>query len=192
MSKSPIPGLTSILLPIQTSIRLPCPPPSHPPMPNPASIRFRAPTAATGRAMLSHGSPHQDKGFHTGLPLVFHPCHLFSRPRTRRTQGPGARVECGVVICRPGRHLVGTTQCCMYTPLLWQSPFVGKPQPGRTTLASPLLASTTLHRAQPGPGKQRLMGKCEAISANKTDEKLEPTTSGQFAGFGQIQKRCEI
>ena len=135
---------------------------------------------------------HQDKGFHTGLPLVFHPCHLFSRPRTRRTQGPGARVECGVVICRPGRHLVGTTQCCMYTPLLWQSPFVGKPQPGRTTLASPLLASTTLHRAQPGPGKQRLMGKCEAISANKPEEKLEPTTSGQFAGFEQIQKRCEI
>ena len=103
--KSPIPGVTSKLVPIQASIRSSAP--SHPRVPIPASIRLNI---ATGGARLCHGS-HQDKGFHPALPLVFHPCHLFSRTRTRRTRRPGARVEGGVVIC----SLADIGLCCMYT-----------------------------------------------------------------------------
>ena len=98
---------------------------------------------------------HRDKeqGFHPALPLVFHPCHLFSRPRTRRTQRPGARVEGGVVICRPGRHWVETEQCCMYS-LSWQRPFVGNPPARQDHPCNPPLG-TTLQRAWPGPGKRQ-------------------------------------
>ena len=151
--KSPIPGVTSILVPIQASIRSSAP--SHPRLPIPASIRLSlAPTlplAGPGSAMAAH----QDKelGFHPALPLVFHPCHLFSRPRTRRTRRPGARVEGGVVICRPGRHWVETEQCCMCS-LPGSAPLWVTPQLARTTLVTPPswhYPSTSLARTRETP-----------------------------------------
>ena len=147
--KSPIPGVTSIVLPIQASIRSSAP--SHP---GPCQFQPQfgrvppLPLAGPGSAMAD-----KELGFHPTLPLVFHPCHLFSRPRTRRTQRPGARVEGGVVICRPGRHWVETEQCCMYT-LPWQRPFVGNPPASQDHPCNPPswhYPSTSLARTRETP-----------------------------------------
>ena len=148
--KSPIPGVTSIVLPIQASIRSSAP--SHP---GPCQFQPQfgrvppLPLAGPGSAMAD-----KELGFHPTLPLVFHPCHLFSRPRTRRTQRPGARVEGGVVICRPGRHWVETEQCCMYTLLTWQRPFVGNPPASQDHPCNPPswhYPSTSLARTRETP-----------------------------------------
>ena len=148
--KSPIPGVTSIVLPIQASIRSSAP--SHP-QPCQFQPQFGRvpplPLAGPGSAMAD-----KELGFHPTLPLVFHPCHLFSRPRTRRTQRPGARVEGGVVICRPGRHWVETEQCCMYTLLPWQRPFVGNPPASQDHPCNPPswhYPSTSLARTRETP-----------------------------------------
>ena len=151
-----------------------CPLPSKA-LPIPTSIRS-SPTVATGGATLCHG-PDKELGFQ---PLVFHPCHLFSRPRTRRTQRPGARVEGGVVICRPGRHWVETEQCCMYTSSPGRAPLWVTPPPSQDHPCNPpsLLALPFNEAGQDqGNAKEQLMGKCEAIWANKPAAKLEPTAA---------------